>query len=63
MNDFTGLIKNAKENLCIHDKRNPTCFDLDIYAIKTDNCECDNCFYGRDSLANSILELIKELRS
>ncbi len=27
---------------------------------RKENCSCDNCFYGRDELANEILKLQEE---
>lgn len=51
---------NATEQLCIHDPRNEdgcACADADEPCPgRTDNCSCDNCFYGRDELAREILD-------
>ena len=57
-------IKKVKEYLCINDIRNPD-FN-DIYRedpedfLRPKNCSCDNCFYGRDILAQEILKLMGE---
>ena len=52
---------NPNESLCIYDPRNP-CFDSSVDLEGTaqdtrDNCSCDNCFYGRDKLAQEIIRL------
>jgi len=46
------------EELCIYDKRNPTCsymheddYEDEIQEPRID-CFCDNCFYGRDNPLN-----------
>jgi len=51
------------KNLCYYDNRNPDhdpC-DINLGFVKKDPCFCDNCFYGRDRLANEILRLKKEI--
>lgn len=59
-------IQDVLQNLCYYDSRNPDNpldkddqLDYDSRNKKV-NCYCDNCFYGRDRLANEILRL-KEL--
>lgn len=51
------------ERLCYYDERNPNngleFIDKDDIP-KKGNCHCDNCFYGRDKLANYIIQLWKE---
>lgn len=59
---------NATDHLCIHDPRsNGGCaceYDRDARGIKqnktcpgrTDDCSCDNCFYGRDELARELIK-------
>jgi hypothetical protein len=63
------MMKGAKmdvlENLCSYDKRNPNnVIDEDEPEEPRTNCYCDNCFYGRDKLAEEILRLkdIKEIK-
>ncbi len=48
------------ENLCTKDSRSPYfyIYDEDEVIVARDNCACDNCFYGRDKLALTILELM-----
>jgi len=57
-------IKEIKENLCIYDVRNPDnnpdCFPE---WMKKDPCYCDNCFQGRNFLANELLKLMKRLNT
>lgn len=48
-------IKEILENLCWYDKRNP---DYDPETEKSEICYCDNCFYGRDRLANELLNIM-----
>jgi len=49
------------ENLCIYDERNPNYyqggFDEDEKRKPRINCNCDNCFYGKDKLALEIIKL------
>lgn len=48
------------EKLCCYDRRNPDsdCIDEDLKVdIADKDCFCDNCFYGRNRLANHIIEL------
>ncbi len=54
-------INKIKENLCIHDKRNPYYdFENDERILKDgEKCFCDNCFNGRHKLADEILKLIE----
>ena len=43
--------------LCNYDKRNPNyCPE---FGDKSDDCYCDNCFYGRDKLARELLTFIR----
>lgn len=52
-------IKEIYSNLCYYDKRNPYYTeDSESYYSK---CVCDNCFYGRTSLAEEILKLKNKL--
>lgn len=48
--------------LCYYDKRNPDNiideFDEDCPPQANNKCFCDNCFYGRTKVANTILELL-----
>lgn len=51
------------ENLCRYDTRNPYYdaeYDSDFVA-RSDNCYCDNCFYGRDKLAMSTIDAYNHL--
>ena len=59
------------ESLCYYDKRNPMCSvndeDIEEHNQQLDReskkrgywvgCSCDNCFYGRTTLAEHILTL------
>lgn len=50
------------ENLCIYDDRNPMYVVNDIEPQgRSENCSCDNCFYGKDELALIIVDLWHEL--
>ena len=47
--------------LCSYDQRNP--FFAELFGNEEPNkgngqCYCDNCFHGRDKLANEILRLM-----
>ena len=54
-------IDEVCENLCTKDPRSPYSFVWDDEVIiPREDCACDNCFYGRDRLALTILELIGE---
>ena len=54
-------LKTVLENLCYHDKRNPNnIIDDDYPREPRKNCYCDNCFCGRDKLANEILRLLNK---
>lgn len=48
-------IKEVYEKLCVHDRRNPDYIEKDPF--EKDSCYCDNCFYGRHTLAIEILKL------
>jgi len=47
-------------NLCCYDSRNPDSSVDGTVEKPGDICYCDNCFYGRDTLALEIIRL-KEL--
>jgi hypothetical protein len=49
-------IEKIKDDLCAYDERNPL-YDSENGG-KSDNCFCDNCFYGRTRLAEIILGLL-----
>lgn len=63
-------IEYIKKRLCIYDKRNPD-FDIKLeYGYSKEevnstgnfakkNCACDNCFYGRTTLAEELLKYSK----
>ena len=46
------------QNLCWRDPRNPSYIETaaDGYPPRI-NCACDNCFYGRDTLAVALLSM------
>lgn len=46
--------------LCYNDPRHP---DYDPEVRKSEDCYCDNCFYGRHKLADYILKKFKEIRT
>ena len=52
------------KSLCVFDPRNLfNCIDEDDSprdSERKDVCYCDNCFYGRDKLANEILRLMEK---
>lgn len=51
--------KDIYENLCSYDKRSPDYDPEDDPKPKSKTgCYCDNCFYGRTSLALEILRLL-----
>lgn len=59
------ILEEIKENLCVYDKRHPDNLygDLDEEDLKdrlTEDCFCDNCFYGRHNLANELLKYVKD---
>jgi len=53
-------IDEVYDNLCTKDSRSPYFYvwDDDDVVIPRENCACDNCFYGCDPLALTILELM-----
>lgn len=60
-------IREISENLCYYDARNPDgCDDFDVIdahkiGLKSGRiaqCFCDNCFHGRTTLANELLNRI-----
>jgi hypothetical protein len=54
------------ENLCSFDKRNPmyefmfSMWDEDEKPKAKDDCNCDNCFYGRNVLALELLNYMEK---
>ena len=48
--------EEIKQNLCWYDERNPDYSGNREYKKK--ECSCDNCFYGRDELANELLKVL-----
>lgn len=50
-------ISEVSENLCSYDKRNHLGLH-DEEDEKPNPCYCDNCFYGKDKLANELLKYI-----
>lgn len=51
------------KQLCVYDIRNPdNCLDCvdEEDVIEQQICYCDNCFYGRTTMANYILELLNQ---
>ena len=57
-------IEEVYKRLCSYDKRNPDNVideEFGITESKKDDCNCDNCFYGRNKLALTILELLNAL--
>lgn len=58
-NQITPVEKESLlSKLCWYDPRNPN-YDKENGEQKKD-CHCDNCFYGRASLAENILKLLGE---
>jgi len=65
-------LKEIYSNLCSMDKRNPLFNDIyedytaeELRGLKNKNCDCHNCFYGRDKLANELIKtqnIIEEIR-
>ena len=56
-------LKQAYDNLCSYDPRNPDYADLTMFYDPEDeprqpktDCYCDNCFRGKDRLALIIIE-------
>lgn len=56
-------IEQIKEQLCYYDKRNPNYIESDRILSKDTYCSCDNCFYGRHSLAEELLRVKALLNS
>lgn len=50
--------KDVIEYLCYRDKRSPE-YNIE-YGLPNNDCSCDNCFYGRNKLANELLKYIKD---
>jgi hypothetical protein len=54
---------NYLTQLCYYDIRNPDNCVIEFEDVKTieqqEDCMCDNCFYGRTTLALIILDLKK----
>lgn len=66
--DVIMEIEEIYKRLCSYDPRNPNFYlddeDAREHAAKTpENCTCDNCFYGRTSLALEIIRLKSLLKS
>ena len=59
--EITMDIKDVLSNLCYYDLRNPDCIytDDEISLYKKEICFCDNCFKGKNKLAEEILRLRK----
>lgn len=68
---MTQLPVSIYANLCYFDLRNPYGVKdtIDIYDKEEQehfglhsrpDCGCDNCFYGRDKLANFIIDYINK---
>ena len=54
-------LKDVLECLCLYDPSHPNyCDECD--GEPRDNCYYDNCFYGRDELAQEILNLRELLK-
>jgi hypothetical protein len=60
--------KDVKERLCYYDLRNPDGF-IDLYDPEEDkeignyskkDCSCDNCFYGRTTMAEKLLKYMPD---
>ena len=52
--------------LCVYDPSNPDCIELlddddEPRQPREKGCMCDNCYYDRDVLSLTILELLDEL--
>ena len=56
------MTEDYRENFCHFDERNPDntrhIYNDDELATLTEDCRCDNCFYGRHELAEYI-EVLK----
>lgn len=54
------------ERLCLKDSRHPLFEEMGWKPPRdqprTENCSCDNCFYGRDEMALEILRLREEMK-
>lgn len=48
-------LADIKSNLCAYDPRNPS-YDEEN-GTAAEDCYCDNCFYGRHTMAEEILRL------
>lgn len=64
--DLNKIKAEALERLCNKDPRSP--YHLkDQYSEERSeprkDCACDNCFYGRDKMAFTILELLELIPS
>lgn len=57
---------DINHNLCTYDPRNPNntrdedTIPYEQYASSNPDCSCDNCFYGRTTLAKMIIQLQEE---
>ena len=58
--------QEIKSNLCWYDPRNPDYYYDEEWGIghkeRPKDCKCDNCFYGRDKLANELLKYRKAIK-
>jgi len=52
-------LEDILHKLCYYDKRHPDFEQGD--GKKTENCFCDNCFYGRTEMAEALLEQLNML--
>lgn len=65
--DRPMALVDVYDHLCWHDPRHPgwddltVAYDDDPPPARSDDCACDNCFYGRDRLAQEILRLKAQL--
>lgn len=50
------------QQLCIYDNRNPNFEEYNERINKHKECYCDNCFRGKDKLANELLRVKEELK-
>ena len=62
--DLNKIKVEALEKLCYKDPRSPY-YWKDPYSEELPeprkNCACDNCFYGRDKMALTILALLEHI--
>ena len=53
-------IAEFKENLCYYDSDSPYYDSESRSNFKKGTCHCDNCFYGRSSMAKTLLVLANQ---